>query len=169
MSERRIQPISIHGQPVGIVGLGEALEEIKTSHAGLSEDEIGYALLRRIEADNYIPGGARNLYAAALLREFHRSSGQPVAGENAPPGFLSVIVLGPGCAQCDRMEMEIREVLSEMGLAAALDHVTDPREIGRYGVLGLPALIVNGRVVCVGPPPNRGKIRQWLEEASDRP
>jgi hypothetical protein len=169
MSERRIEQLSIQGQSIGVVGLREALEEMKASSTGLSEDEIGKALLNRIEAENYIPGGARDLYAAALLREFRRSCGQPVAPENTPPGFLSVIVLGSGCAQCDRMEMDVREVLSEMGLAAALDHVTDPREIGRYGVLGIPALIVNGRVVCTGLPPNRGKIRQWLKEASELP
>ena len=76
-----------------------------------------------------------------------------------------MVILGPGCAQCDRMETDVREVMAEMEMAAALDHVTDIREIGRYGVMGVPALIINEKVVCVGQAPSRHRIREWLKAA----
>jgi predicted DsbA family dithiol-disulfide isomerase len=64
------------------------------------------------------------------------------------------------------MEMDVREVLAEMKLPAELLHVTDVREIGNYGVMGVPALVINDRVVCVGQTPQRNKIKEWLQAAA---
>ena len=43
-------------------------------------------------------------------------------------------------------------------------HVTDIKEIGKYGVMGTPALIINGEVKCVGSVPTKAKIKEWLSE-----
>jgi protein-disulfide isomerase len=43
--------------------------------------------------------------------------------------------------------------------------VRDVREIGRYGVFGTPALIINGKVKSVGKVPSRAELREWLSEA----
>ena len=51
-----------------------------------------------------------------------------------------------------------------MGLAANVEHVTDVREIVRYGVMGSPALVISGRVVSVGQVPERGKIKSGLRK-----
>ena len=40
-----------------------------------------------------------------------------------------------------------------------------PVKIGKYGVMGTPALVINKKVVSVGTTPDKKKIRQWLEEA----
>jgi hypothetical protein len=53
--------------------------------------------------------------------------------------------------------------LSELDLPADLDHVRDVVEIGSYGVMGTPALLINGEVMCVGRVPPKIKIREWLE------
>jgi predicted DsbA family dithiol-disulfide isomerase len=63
------------------------------------------------------------------------------------------------------MEMDVREVLAEMKLPAELLHVTDVREIGKYGVMGVPALVINDRVVCVGQTPHANEIKEWLQAA----
>lgn len=44
-------------------------------------------------------------------------------------------------------------------------HISDVREIGKYGVMGAPALVINNKIVSVGTTPDKKKIRQWLEEA----
>jgi len=49
-----------------------------------------------------------------------------------------------------------------MNIAGDLSHVTDAAEIAKFGVLGVPALVINGRIVCVGTVPDRNRIRQWL-------
>jgi small redox-active disulfide protein 2 len=163
MKENEITRIRINNNLVGIVGMEAAMSAMAGDHANRGDEEIGAEILKRLEAQNYIPAKARPLYAKALVREFRQYLGQPVAGESL--GGVHVVILGPGCAQCDRLERDVREVMEEMQLAAELNHVTDIREIGRYGVMGVPALIINDKVVCVGQAPNRNRIRDWLQEA----
>jgi protein-disulfide isomerase len=57
------------------------------------------------------------------------------------------------------------EVMAETGIAADIEHVRDIREIGKYGVLGMPALIINGEVKSVGKVPPRKRLEEWLKEA----
>ncbi|UCD88297.1 MAG: thioredoxin family protein [Desulfobacterales bacterium] len=76
---------------------------------------------------------------------------------------MEIKVLGPGCDRCDELERVLMEVLAEMDLSADLEHVRDIKELGRYGVMGTPALIINGRVKCVGSVPPRDKIVEWLK------
>ena len=53
---------------------------------------------------------------------------------------LEVKVLGPGCAQCDRLEQELMAAMAELNLAGDIQHIRDVKEIGKYGVMGTPAL-----------------------------
>lgn len=55
-------------------------------------------------------------------------------------------------------------VMAEMNLAGDIEHVTDISEIGRYGVMGTPALVINGKVKSVGRVPPRTKMIEWLRE-----
>jgi hypothetical protein len=59
------------------------------------------------------------------------------------------------------------DVMSELNLAADLEHVTDIKEIGRYRVMGIPALIINGKILSVGPVPSKKKLADWLKQAGD--
>jgi len=97
------------------------------------------------------------------LREFKISQGLPVAEE--PVHGLNIIVLGIGCTRCSQLENDVRDLLSEMKIAANLDHVTDIKEIAQYGLLGSPALIINNKVLSVGEVPPKSKIRQWIIDA----
>lgn len=163
MQENDVKQIRINNNYIGIVGLEAVMEAMADSYAARSDVEIGEEMIKRLEAKNYIPVKARPLYQTALVYEFRKYVGQPVAEETI--AGLCVRILGPGCAQCNRMEIDVREVMAEMELASSLDHVTDLKEIGRYGVMGTPALVINDKVVCVGQAPNRNKIREWLKEA----
>jgi len=164
MSDNAIKQISVNGRPVGIAGLEAAMAAAAASCAGKSDDEIASFILERIAAKNYIPSSARSAYATALLREYKIAQNLPVDDELQTG--LTILVLGMGCARCDQLQSDLRDVLSEMDLAADVRHVTDLREIARFGVLGAPALIINNRVVAVGEVPSRADIRRWLTEAN---
>jgi small redox-active disulfide protein 2 len=118
--------------------------------------------VRRVSKKNYISDHAKEGYGRALLREFNKSLGRPYEEETSEE--LEIKVLGPGCARCDKLEREVMEVMSEMMLPGDVEHVRGVKEIGQYGVMGTPALVINGRVVCVGEVPSKEKIRSWLEE-----
>jgi hypothetical protein len=55
--------------------------------------------------------------------------------------------------------------VTEMDLAADLEHVTDIDEIGSYGVMGTPALVINREVKAVGSIPPKTKLKKWLQDA----
>ncbi|MDP4110037.1 MAG: thioredoxin family protein [Bacillota bacterium] len=62
----------------------------------------------------------------------------------------SVKVLGSGCAKCNQLEAAAKEALEQLGMDAAIDHVTDFSQIAAYGVMTTPALVVDGKVVSYG-------------------
>ncbi|HAJ26680.1 MAG TPA: hypothetical protein DCG53_05460 [Syntrophus sp. (in: bacteria)] len=165
MRESDVTQIRINGNLIGIVGLKQVMETLAGGDAYPADDELGKEILKRVSEKNYIPSRVKELYMAAFIREFRKHLGEPV--DEAPPVGLRVLVLGPGCAQCSRMEMDVREVMAEMKLPGELLHVTDYSEIGKYGVMGVPALVINDKVVCVGATPHRNKIKEWLIEAGE--
>jgi small redox-active disulfide protein 2 len=162
MSQEDLTKIRINNQLIGIIGLKHVMEEMAEEYAERPDAEVQTALIKRLSRKNYIPNQAEEDYGKALLREFNKFLGRPYE-EDVSEG-LEIKVLGPGCARCDRLERELMEVLAEMNLLADLEHVRDIKEIGTYGVMGTPALVINGKVMCVGTVPTGEKIKEWLSE-----
>jgi len=148
---------------VGIMGIKKLMEEMAMTHAEKTDGEVGSFMLDRLGRDNYIPSSAKEEYARGFVREFRKSLGQPFK-EDAPRG-LDIKVLGVGCSQCHALTQMIMEVLTEIDLPAGVDHITDIKEIARYGVMGSPALLINGKAVAVGSVPPRERVKKWLIEA----
>jgi small redox-active disulfide protein 2 len=163
MAENEIKQIMINDRLISITGLDDSIKKIAASHKGKSDEEIKKSLLTEIAGKNYIPPAAFADYGHALLREFKIAQGLPVADEHARG--LHIAVLGLGCTRCSQLEDDVRNLLSEMKIAADLRHITDLKEIATYGVLGSPALVINKKVVSVGEIPPKSKIRQWIIEA----
>ena len=120
-------------------------------------------MLSEIALNNYVPRAAQDAYGHALLREFEIAQGLLIAEE--PSHGLNIAVLGMSCARCSQLEDDVRDLLSEMKIAANLHHITDLKELAHYGLLGSPALVINNKVFSVGEVPPKSKIRQWIIEA----
>ncbi|MCJ7685568.1 MAG: thioredoxin family protein [Desulfobacteraceae bacterium] len=45
---------------------------------------------------------------------------------------------------------------------ARIEHITDIKKIGEYGVLSTPAVVIDGYVKCVGKIPEKEEIKTWL-------
>jgi small redox-active disulfide protein 2 len=74
-------------------------------------------------------------------------------------------VLGPGCANCQRLEANAREAVAQAGVEAEIVKVTDYAEMAWRGVLSTPGLVIDGRVVSTGKIPTPWTIAAWLTEA----
>ena len=155
-----IVQVSIGDRSIGIVGLKKVMTDLSDTAADKTDDERREILYQGIAGQNYIPPKMVEEYKDALLRAFKVFTGE--AAEQAPAGGVRIQVLGPGCFNCDKIEKDVREVLAELKIPGDLSHVTDPVEIAKFGVLGVPALVINGRIVCVGTVPDRNRIKQWL-------
>lgn len=148
---------------VGLRGLKEAIEEIAQSSADKTDEEIKDALLERLSEKNYIASCARKEYGEAFFREFRKFLGQPY--EEALGRSLRIVVLGPGCSQCNRLEQTVKQALTEMGLPASLEHVTDVKEMAKYGFVSTPALVINDKIVSRGTVPSVKNIKELLGKA----
>lgn len=76
----------------------------------------------------------------------------------------TIEVLGPGCANCQRLEREARAAVALAGVEAHVVHVTDYAEIAARGVLKTPGLVIDGRLVSAGRVPAARDIAAWLAE-----
>jgi len=77
---------------------------------------------------------------------------------------MEIKVLGPGCAKCQQAEKVVREAVSESGVNATVEKVTDLMKIAGYGVFGTPAVVVNGEVKVVGKVPKKEDVLNWLNQ-----
>ena len=85
--------------------------------------------------------------------------------------MIKIEVLGPGCANCQRLEALAREAVAGLGVDAEVEKVTDMREIMARGVMATPGLVVNKRVVSTGRVPSASEVMSLIanvlaEEAS---
>jgi small redox-active disulfide protein 2 len=163
MSDEDLLQINITGRPVGILGFKAILKEVAPTLAQSPDDLLGRELVARLSQKNYIPDKVKAAYGKALAREFRRQLGQPVPEEE--PAGIVIKVLGQGCNNCRELTQRVMDVMSELNLAADLEHVTDIRAIARYGVLGSPALLINGKVLAVGTVPSKKQLTDWLKRA----
>jgi small redox-active disulfide protein 2 len=164
MTEPDVTQISVGGDRVGIIGLKAVLEAVAQEFKGGPDEEIKTELMKRLGRSNYIVPSAEAAYEAAFFREYKKFIGEPVPMD--PTGTLQIRVLGPGCPSCDKLEKDLMEVMAELNLPADLDHVRDVKEIACYGVMGNPALVINGKVVAVGRVPSKNQLKEWLKAAS---
>jgi len=148
----------------GIIGWKAALAEAAERCKAMSDEQVGKVFMDILSRRNYIPDNVAHLYEEAFVREYKKSLGLPVV--EAETEQVQVKVLGRGCQRCDRLEQEVMAVLDETGIIAELEHVRDIAEIGRYGVMGTPALVIDGKVKVVGSVPPKSKLTEWIKQAA---
>jgi small redox-active disulfide protein 2 len=75
---------------------------------------------------------------------------------------MDIKVLGPGCAKCKQTEQIVKDAVTESGVDATVEKVTDVMEIAGYGVFGTPAVVVDGEVKSVGKIPKKADVLGWI-------
>ncbi len=161
MEEKDYRLVFIGNTQVGMIGLEGIFEELK-GQRGQPESVLREMLVEKAGRKNYIPNSVKGEYEKALFREFKKFFGEKVEEERS--GFLEVLILGPGCYSCNQLEQDVMAILSETGIQASFNHITDPALFSQYGNPAMPALIINGKVKSRGALPMKATIKKWLEE-----
>lgn len=73
-----------------------------------------------------------------------------------------ILVLGPGCPNCEALYKLSMEAVAETGQEAEVEKITDFAEIARMGVLSTPGLAVDDEVKASGRVPSKDEIKGWL-------
>ena len=77
---------------------------------------------------------------------------------------MEIKVLGPGCANCFKMEELAKTAVKELGIEAAIEKITDIAQIAMHGILSTPGLIVNGKIKHSGKPlPSLEKVKELIK------
>ena len=77
---------------------------------------------------------------------------------------MEIKVLGPGCPKCQQTEKVVKEAAAEAGVDARIEKITDTMEIAGYGVLGTPAVVIDGEVKSVGKIPSKDDVKDWIQK-----
>lgn len=68
----------------------------------------------------------------------------------AKDGICCIKVLGAGCKSCHELYENTKQAVKEMGLSIEVEYITDMQKVMEYGVMSMPALVVNEKVAAMG-------------------
>ena len=63
---------------------------------------------------------------------------------------MNIKVLGGGCKSCEALLAATKEAVAKKGVEAEVEYITDMEKIMGYGVMSMPALMIDEKVVSVG-------------------
>lgn len=77
---------------------------------------------------------------------------------------MEIKILGTGCPRCKTLYETTEQAIAELGLDATLAKEQDILKIIEYKVLGLPALVVDEKVVSAGASLSLGEVKKLLTD-----
>ena len=80
--------------------------------------------------------------------------------------LLSIKVLGAGCKSCHEMYENTKEAVKNAGLSVEVEYITDMEKVMGYGVMSMPALVINEKVVSMGKVLKAADVEKLLGDIS---
>ncbi len=68
----------------------------------------------------------------------------------AVDGICCIKVLGAGCKSCHEQYEYAKEAVANLGLDVEVEYITDMEKVMAYGVMSMPAIVANEKVVSMG-------------------
>ncbi|MGN0792027.1 MAG: thioredoxin family protein [Christensenellales bacterium] len=65
-------------------------------------------------------------------------------------GICCIKVLGAGCKSCHEQYENATAAVKALGLPVEVEYITDMEKVMGYGVMSMPAIVVNDKVVSMG-------------------
>ena len=81
---------------------------------------------------------------------------------------MEIIILGPGCMNCKKVEQVTKDAVAELALEdATFRKVTNYAEIMKYPILRTPGLVLDGKLVSSGRIPTKAEVVSWITTAME--
>lgn len=68
----------------------------------------------------------------------------------AKEGICCIKVLGAGCKSCHEQYENAKQAVKNIGHSIEVEYITDMQKVMEYGVMRMPAIVVNEKVVSMG-------------------
>ena len=78
----------------------------------------------------------------------------------------SIKVLGSGCKFCREMLENAQRAVKDLNLNVEVEYITDMEKVMTYGVMSMPALVVNEKVAAMGKVLKPREIEDILQKMS---
>jgi small redox-active disulfide protein 2 len=75
---------------------------------------------------------------------------------------MHIKVMGSGCKNCKRLLERTQEAVTELGIEAEVEYVTDLDAIIDAGIMRTPGLVVDGKIVSMGCVPETEEIKKLI-------
>jgi small redox-active disulfide protein 2 len=82
---------------------------------------------------------------------------------------MNIKILGTGCSNCQKLEANTKQALSELKMEDQVEKITDMEKIMGYGIMSLPAIVADEKVLNYGSVPSIEKIKELLKGNSEAP
>ena len=75
---------------------------------------------------------------------------------------MNIKVLGGGCRSCEALLKAAQEAVANKGIDAEVEYITDMEKIMNYGVMSMPALMIDDKVVSSGKVLKAKEVEKYL-------
>jgi small redox-active disulfide protein 2 len=75
---------------------------------------------------------------------------------------MNIKILGTGCANCHKLEENVKKAIIESAVEVEIVKIEEIKEIMRYGVMNMPALVIDEKVVVSGRVPGSEEIKKLI-------
>ena len=65
-------------------------------------------------------------------------------------GICCIKVLGAGCKSCHKQYNNVKTAVNNLGLSIEVEYIIDMAKVMEYGVMSMPAIVINEKVVSAG-------------------
>lgn len=69
---------------------------------------------------------------------------------NEADGVCCIKVLGSGCKSCHEQYENVKKAVNTLGIDVEIEYITDMENVMTYGVMSMPAIVINENVVSMG-------------------
>ena len=78
-------------------------------------------------------------------------------------GICCIKVLGASCKSCHQQYENVKEAVKDLGLDIEVEYITDLAKVMEYGVMSIPAIVVNDKVVSMGKVLKTAEVEKLLK------
>jgi small redox-active disulfide protein 2 len=75
---------------------------------------------------------------------------------------MKIQVLGTGCTKCNQLMALTEKAVRELAIDAEVEKVSDINEIVAFGIMTIPALVINGSVKVRGSVPKLDELKEII-------